>query len=52
MNTNMLALASALSDHDLLARIGVPSLYAARGHGSLFTYCTDVLRPTRELAPR
>ena len=65
MNTNMLALASALSDHDLLARIGVlaekereasvelvahlavldarPSLYAARGHGSLFTYCTDVL---------
>jgi hypothetical protein len=23
MNTNMLALASALSDHDLLARIGV-----------------------------
>src|SRR5689334_10175206 len=65
MNTNMLALASALSDHDLLARIGVlaeketeasvelvahlaaldarPSLYAAHGHGSLFTYCTDVL---------
>jgi hypothetical protein len=65
MNTNMLALASALSDHDLLARIGVladrereatvelvahlaalearPSLYAARGHGSLFAYCTDVL---------
>ena len=66
MNTNMLALASALSDHDLLARIGVladkereasvelvahlavldarPSLYAAKGYGSLFTYCTDVLR--------
>jgi hypothetical protein len=66
MNTNMLDLASALSDHDLLARIGVlaekereasvelvahlavldarPSLYAARGYGSLFTYCTDVLR--------
>jgi len=65
MNTNRLALASALSDHDLLARIGLlaekereasvelvahlavldarPSLYAARGHGSLFTYCTDVL---------
>ena len=61
----MFALASALSDHDLLARIGVlagkereataelvahlavldarPSLYAARGHGSLFAYCTDVL---------
>ena len=69
MNTNMLALASALSDHDLLARIGVlagkereatvelvahlavldarPSLYAAQGHGSLFTYCTDVLRLRR-----
>jgi len=61
----MLARASALSDHDLLARLGVlaekereasvelvahlavldarPSLYAACGHGSLFTYCTDVL---------
>jgi 5-methylcytosine-specific restriction endonuclease McrA len=66
MNTNMFALASALSDQDLLARIGLlagkereatvelvahlaaldarPSLYAARGHGSLFAYCTDVLR--------
>src|SRR4029079_6370702 len=66
MNTNMLALANALSDHDLLARIGVlagkereatvelvahlavldtrPSLYAARGCGSLFSYCTQVLR--------
>ena len=66
MNTNMLALASALSDHDLLARVGVfagkereasaelvahlaeletrPALYAAEGHGSLFTYCTKVLR--------
>jgi hypothetical protein len=66
MNTNILALASTLSDHDLLARIGAlaekereasvelvahlavldvrPSLYAARGYGSLFTYCTDVLR--------
>jgi hypothetical protein len=65
MNTNMFALASALSDHDLLARLGVlavsereataelvahlaaldarPSLYAARGHGSLFGYCTHVL---------
>ncbi len=66
MNTNILALASSLSDHDLLARVGVlagkereasvelvahlaaldarPSLYAAEGHGSLFTYCTEVLR--------
>src|SRR4051812_21693914 len=66
MSTNILALASALSDHDLLARLGAlaekereatvelvahlaaldarPSLYAARGHGSLFSYCTDVLR--------
>jgi hypothetical protein len=66
MNTNILALASALSDQDLLARVGVlagkereatvelvahlavldarPPLYAAQGHGSLFTYCTEVLR--------
>jgi hypothetical protein len=66
MNTNILALASGLSDHDLLARIGVfaakereatvelvahlaeldtrPALFAAQGHGSLFTYCTEVLR--------
>jgi len=66
MNTNILALASALSDQDLLARVGVlagkereatvelvahlavldarPALYAAQGHGSLFTYCTEVLR--------
>ena len=68
----MLALASALSDHDLLARIGVlagkereasvelvahlaaldarPSLYAAQGHGSLFTYCTDVLLLSEDAA--
>ena len=66
MNTNMFALASSLSDHDLLARVGVlartereasaelvahlaalearPSAYAAEGHGSLFSYCTQVLR--------
>jgi hypothetical protein len=66
MNTNILALASGLSDHDLLARIGVlagkereatvelvahlaeldtrPLLFASQGHGSLFTYCTEVLR--------
>ena len=72
MNTNMFALASALSDDDLLARIGVlagkereasvelvahlaaldarPSLYAAQGHGSLFTYCTDVLRLSEDAA--
>jgi hypothetical protein len=64
--TNILALASSLSDHDLLARIGVlagtgreatvelvahlaeldtrPALFAAHGYGSLFTYCTEVLR--------
>jgi hypothetical protein len=63
---NTLALAVGLSDHDLLARIGVlagnereatvelvahlaaldarPALFAAQGYGSLFTYCTDVLR--------
>ncbi|PYQ39797.1 MAG: HNH endonuclease, partial [Acidobacteria bacterium] len=61
-----MALASSLSDHDLLARIGVlagnereatvelvahlavldarPALFAAEGHGSLFTYCTEMLR--------
>jgi hypothetical protein len=66
MNTNILALASSLSDHDLLARIAVlagtereatvelvahlaeldirPALFAAQGFGSLFTYCTEVLR--------
>jgi len=66
MSMNTLALASGLSDHDLLARIGVlagrereatvelvahlavldarPALFAAAGHGSLFTYCTEVLR--------
>jgi len=66
MNTNILALASGLSDQDLLARVGVlagkereasvelvahlaaldarPALFAAAGHGSLFTYCTEVLR--------
>jgi hypothetical protein len=66
MNTNILALASRLSDHDLLARVGAlagkereatvelvahlavldarPALFAAEGHGSLFTYCTEVLR--------
>src|SRR5258706_8702312 len=66
MNTNILALASSLSDQDLLLRVGVlagkerevsvelvahlaaldarPSLFAATGHGSLFTYCTEVLR--------
>jgi 5-methylcytosine-specific restriction endonuclease McrA len=66
MSMNTLALASGLSDHDLLARIGVlagkerevtvelvahlavldarPALFAAEGHGSLFTYCTEVLR--------
>jgi hypothetical protein len=66
MKTNILALASHLPDHDLLARLGVlagkereatvelvahlaaldarPALFAAEGHGSLFTYCTEVLR--------
>src|SRR5438876_10997573 len=66
MNTNILALASHLSDQDLLARVSVlageereasvdlvahlaaldtrPALFAAAGHGSLFTYCTEVLR--------
>src|SRR6266851_7042605 len=72
MNTNILTLASSLSDHDLLARVVVlaakereasaelvahlaaldarPALYAAEGHGSLFTYCTDVLRLSEDAA--
>jgi hypothetical protein len=72
MNTNMFALASALSDDDLLARLGVlagrereatvelvahlaalearPSVYAALGHGSLFSYCRDVLHLSEDAA--
>jgi hypothetical protein len=72
MNTNILALASGLSDQDLLRRIVMlagnereatvelvahlaelytrSSLYAAQGHGSLFTYCTDVLRLSEDAA--
>jgi len=72
MNTNLLTLASGLSDQDLLSRIAAqagkereasvelvahlaeldtrPSLYAAHGHGSLFTYCTEVLRLSEDAA--
>jgi hypothetical protein len=72
MNTNMFALASGLSDHDLLDRLATlagneretsaelvahlsvldarPSLYAARGHGSLFSYCTQTLRLSEDAA--
>src|SRR5216683_5542683 len=72
MNTDILALASGLSDQDLLARIAAlagkereasvelvahlaeldtrPSLYAAVGHGSLFTYCTAVLKLSEDAA--
>jgi hypothetical protein len=72
MNTNMLAAASSLSDHDLLDRIAAlagkereasvelvahlaaldvrPSLYAARGFGSLFNYCTEALRLSEDAA--
>src|SRR5258705_10871592 len=72
MNTNMFALASGLSDLDLLARLSAiagkeretsaelvahlavldarPSLYAAQGHGSLFSYCTRVLRLSEDAA--
>ena len=68
----MFALASDLSDHDLLARICAlagkereasaelvahlavldarPSLYAAQGHGSLFSYCTQVLHLSEDAA--
>ena len=66
MNTNILALASGLSDHDLLTRLlalagkereatvelvahlaaldSRPSVYAAKGFGSLFSYCVEALR--------
>jgi len=72
MNTNMLAVASSLSDHDLLDRLSAlagkereaslelvahlaaldarPSLYAARGFGSLFNYCTEALRLSEDAA--
>src|SRR5258706_12582379 len=72
MNTNMFALASSLSDRELLARVGAlgvkereasaelvahlaeldtrPSLYAAQGPGSLFGYCTQVLRLSEDAA--
>jgi HNH endonuclease len=72
MNTNLLALASGLSDQDLLARITAlagkereasvelvahlaeldtrSSLYAADGYGSLFNYCTEVLRLSEDAA--
>jgi len=66
MNTNLLALASDLSDHDLLTRLlalagkereatielvahlavleSRPSVHAAKGYGSLFSYCVEALR--------
>jgi hypothetical protein len=72
MNTNLIALATELPDHDLLARIAAlavnereataellahlaaldsrPSLYAAMGFGSLFTYCTHVLHLSEDAA--
>jgi hypothetical protein len=72
MNTNIITLASELSDRDLLARLPAlagkereatvellahlavldvrPSLYAAEGHGSLFTYCTQVLHLSEDAA--
>jgi hypothetical protein len=72
MNTNMLASASSLSDHDLLDRLAVlaakereasaelvahlaaldarPSLYAGRGFGSLFNYCTEALHLSEDAA--
>ncbi len=72
MSMNSLALASDLSDQDLLARIASlagrereasvelvahlavldtrPALYAAHSHGSLFGYCTKVLRLSEDAA--
>ena len=72
MMINVLAVATALSDRDLLARLPMlarlerdasaelvahlaaldarPALYAAEGFGSLFTYCTAVLRLSEDAA--
>jgi hypothetical protein len=72
MSMNSLALASDLSDQDLLARIASlasrereasvelvahlavldtrPALYAAHSYGSLFGYCTKVLRLSEDAA--
>ena len=72
MKTNILTIATGLSDHDLLAQLHVlagrereacaelvahlaaldsrPSLYAAQGYGSLFTYCTQALRLSEDAA--
>src|SRR6266511_2036485 len=72
MMTNILVTASALSDQDLLARLGLlagkereasvelvahlaaldsrPSLFAAQGFSSLFTYCTQALRLSEDAA--
>jgi 5-methylcytosine-specific restriction endonuclease McrA len=66
MTLDMLAVADAVSDQDLLARLDAlasrersasadlvahlaaldarPALYAAKGYGSLFSYCTQALR--------
>jgi hypothetical protein len=72
MNTNILLTASALSDHELLARLeglagkereasaelvahlaaldSRPSLFAAQGYGSLFSYCTHALQLSEDAA--
>jgi 5-methylcytosine-specific restriction endonuclease McrA len=72
MKTNILTIATGLSDHDLLAQLHLlagrereayaelvahlaaldsrPSLYAAQGYGSLFTYCTQALRLSEDAA--
>jgi 5-methylcytosine-specific restriction endonuclease McrA len=72
MTINVLAVADALSNEDLLVRLEVlagheraasaelvahlaallerPSVYAARGFGSLFAYCTQALRLSEDAA--
>src|SRR5438876_1709054 len=72
MQTNILAIAAALSDRDLLAHLDAlagrerevsaglvahlaaldtrPALYAAKGYGSLFSYCTRVLGLSEDAA--
>jgi len=72
MKNDMIALAAALSDEALLARLALlagkereataelivhlaaldarPSLYASKGFGSLFAYCTQALRLSEDAA--
>src|SRR5215208_6046083 len=54
MKIDILASAAALSDTELLARLAAldarPSLYAAQGYGTLYSYCTEGLRFSEDVA--